>query len=95
MIRSFSDKNTEAFFVFGIVRKKVGWKNLTKIAKRKLDMMDYANILSDLKSPPSNHLELLKGKWKGWYSIRINNQWRIVFKWNSMGPFDVAIIDYH
>jgi proteic killer suppression protein len=58
-------------------------------------MMGYANILSDLKSPPSNRLELLKGQWKGWYSIRINNQWRIVFKWNSMGPFEVAIIDYH
>ncbi len=95
MIQSFSDKNTETFYVFGIVRKKVGWKNLTKIAKRKLDMMHYANILSDLKSPPSNRLELLKGKWEGWYSIRINNQWRIIFKWNSLGPYKVAIIDNH
>ena len=95
MIQSFSDKTTELFFISGKVKKKVGWKNIAKIAKRKLDMLHFAEYIDDLKSPPANRLELLKGKWKGWYSIRINGQWRIVFKWGSKGPDNVCIVDYH
>lgn len=95
MIQSFSDKSTEHFFMTGKVKKKVGWQSISHIAKRKLDMMHYAEKLSDLKSPPANRLEQLKSDKKGWYSIRINNQWRIIFRWHEIGPEDVAIVDYH
>lgn len=64
------------------------------IVKRKLDMLNYAAELNDLKSPPSNHLEALKGDLKGFYSIRINLQWRVIFKWDNK-PLDVDITDYH
>lgn len=94
VIRSFQDKNTQVFFESGICPRRVGWVNAKKIAQRKLDMLHYAQQLQDLKSPPNNCLEALKGKLAGYYSIRINNQWRIIFKWNDE-PFDVKIIDYH
>ena len=74
--------------------KKVGWAAIRKIARRKLDMLEYAQDVQDLKSPPSNRLELLKGNLKEYYSIRINDQWRIIFKWVN-GPLEVDIIDYH
>jgi len=71
-----------------------GWDNARDIVKRKLDMLHYAKELKDLKSPPGNRLEVLKGDLTGLFSIRINNQWRIVFGWNDQ-PYDVRIIDYH
>ncbi len=95
MIESFSDKSTERFFVSGTIRKSAGWRSVSAVAKRKLDMMHYARKLSDLRSPPGNKLEQLKGDWKGWTSIRINDQWRIVFRWREKGPEDVATEDYH
>ena len=95
MINSFSDKNTEYFFISGKVKKKVGWQSITNIAKRKLDMIHYASVIDDLNSPPGNQLELLKGKRDGWYSIRINSEWRIICRWCDNNPEDVAIIDYH
>ena len=58
-------------------------------------MLDYAEILTDLASPPGNRLEALKGDLRGLYSIRINDQWRIVFRWTASGPADVDIRDYH
>ena len=58
-------------------------------------MINYAIKLEDLKSPPNNRLEKLKGNKKNFYSIRINNQWRIVFKWSNIGPTDIRIMDYH
>ena len=67
---------------------------LRKIAGRKLQYLNAAVRLNDLRSPPGNRLELLKGKMKGYHSIRINDQWRIVFKWKD-GAHDVQIIDYH
>jgi len=87
-------KDAESFFRKGIRTRKKGWDNCRDIAKRKLDMLHYAKELKDLKSPPNNKLESLKGNFKGLYSIRINNQWRIVFGWDYQ-PYDVQIIDYH
>ena len=65
------------------------------IALRKLDMVDAATKVEDLRSPPGNRLEALKGDRKGQWSIRINQQWRICFRWTSDGPIDVGIVDYH
>ena len=65
------------------------------VARRKLDMLDYAGILRDLASPPGNRLEPLKGDLTGLHSIRINDQWRIVFRWTASGPANVDIRDYH
>ena len=94
VIRSFKDKDTESFFEKGTIPRKKGWVVIRKSARRKLDMLNYAKNIKDLKSPPNNHLESLKGTLEGYYSIRINNQWRIIFKWYKE-PYDVKIIDYH
>ncbi|MBC7420570.1 MAG: type II toxin-antitoxin system RelE/ParE family toxin [Bdellovibrio sp.] len=94
-IQLFSDHATEVLFKDGTVKKAVGWHNVSKVALRKLDMLHYAAKLTDLKSPPNNRLEALKGKLKGKYSIRINVQWRIVFRWTDLGPTEVEIMDYH
>ena len=94
-IQSFSDGNTEKFFIKGTLGKGVGWADISKIARRKLDMLHYAARLSDLKPPPGNRLEPLKGDLNGYQSIRINDQWRIVFIWSAAGPTNVRITDYH
>jgi len=94
-IQSFSDKNTEEFFITGHIRKGIRWTNVSQIAKRKLDMVHYAAKLDDLRASPGNKLEMLKGDLKGFYSIRINDQWRVVFRWSDAGPSDVMITDYH
>jgi toxin HigB-1 len=94
-IQSFSDKVTEDFFIFGIVKKGIGWMPIREIAKRKLDILHYANDIKDLKVMPGNRLKLLKADLRGYYSIRINDQWRIIFKWSDSGPNNVSIIDYH
>jgi len=94
-IQSFSDKDTEDFFISGHVGKGIGWAMVSRIAKRKLDILHYASELKDLKVMPGNRLELLKGNLKGYYSIRINDQWRLIFKWSDSGVNDVSITDYH
>ncbi|MBF0106661.1 MAG: type II toxin-antitoxin system RelE/ParE family toxin [Deltaproteobacteria bacterium] len=94
-IRSFGDKTTADFFLTGKVRKTAKWKSIKRIARRKLDMLHYAEQLCDLMSPPSNRLEKLKGGLKTFYSIRINDQWRIIFRWTDLGPDEVNIVDYH
>jgi len=94
-IQSFSDKNTEEFFITGKIKKGIGWVSVNNIVKRKLDMLHYAAKLKDLKAPPGNKLEELKGNLKGFYGIRINERWRIIFRWKEAGPSDVRIIDYH
>lgn len=94
-IKSFSDKTTENFFISGDVRKGIGWVSISRIVKRKLDILHYASELKDLKAMPGNKLELLKGDLRGCYSIRINDQWRIIFKWSDSGAYDVFITDYH
>jgi len=94
-IQSFADAFTEKFFITGKAGPKVGWASIAKVARRKLDMVHYAVKLSDLKVPPGNHLEELKGALVGRQSIRINDQWRIVFRWTGAGPSEVEITDYH
>lgn len=93
-IQSFKDKELENFFWHGKKGKNLKWANLSKVAKRKLDMLHFAKDLIDLKSPPSNNLEPLQGNLRGFYSIRINIQWRVIFKWDGQ-PYEVEIIDYH
>lgn len=93
MIKSFSDKNTEQLFNRLIVRRFPS--AILKIAYRKLLILDAAESLNDLRIPPGNKLEKLSGDLAGKYSIRINNQWRIVFKWEKNNAYEVEIIDYH
>ena len=94
-IQGFSSRAVEKFFVEGFVPKRTGWAGVAKVAARKLDMLDYAHQLSDLKSPPGNRLEALKGDLSGFHCIRINDQWRVIFRWTDSGPTDVDIRDYH
>jgi len=94
-IRSFGNRITEQFYHTGKAKKGAGWVAVKKIALRKLDMLNYAHKLDDLKSPPGNRPERLKGGLAGFHSIRINDQWRIIFRWTDSGPSDVEIIDYH
>lgn len=93
MIRSFACKETEALFCRNRVKKIP--INIQSVALRKLRMLDAAINLDDLKIPPGNRLEQLKGDRKGQYSIRINDQWRVCFNfWNS-NALEVEITDYH
>lgn len=94
-IASFADKATELFWYEERVGKGVGWAGCSRPALRKLTMLDTAEKLSDLNSPPGNFLEALRGDLEGFHSIRVNDQWRLVFKWTDQGPTDVRIADYH
>ena len=94
-IQSFADKATQEFYETGRLKKATGWQSIAKVALRKLDMLHYAAELSDLKSPPNNRLEALVGDLKGYHSIRVNDQWRVVFRRTVQGPTDVRIMDYH
>jgi len=94
-IRSFSDKATEEFFLTGRLKKNLGWRGLAAVARRKVDMLSYSADVLDLRSPPGNRLEALKGELKGYHSIRINDQWRIVFRWTIAGAGEVRIADYN
>lgn len=93
MIISFGNKETEKIWN-GIVVKKPS-KDIQSIGRRKLRMINNSIDLMDLRIPPSNRLEKLFGDLKKYYSIRINNQWRIIFVWENGNAFDVEIIDYH
>ena len=92
MIRSFSDRDTETLACGQRVRRFVSFE---RVALRKLAMLDAAHILDDLRAPPGNRLEALKGDRAGQHSIRINDQYRICFTWKEDGPHDVEITDYH
>ncbi len=92
MIRSFRDRATEALWLGSFVKRFSG---IEKQALRKLDMLHHARGLYDLRAPPANRLEALTGDRRGQYSIRINNQWRVCFKWTEEGPANVEIVDYH
>ena len=94
MIRSFKGKFAEPILRDRMVPKGFP-ANLAKTARRKLTMVDAATFLAALNEPPGNRLEALKGDLAGKHSIRINDQWRIVFRWTDLGPEDVEIIDYH
>lgn len=95
MIASFGDRATGALF-HGATSKARGIPSeVRKAAVPKLDMVNAAQELDDLRVPPGNRLEALKGHRKGMHSIRVNEQWRIVFHWRSGDAHDVAIVDYH
>ena len=93
MIKSFKDKETEILYVTGKSRRFP--KAVCYVGLRKLDYMNAAKKLDDLKAPPGNKLEALKGDYKGKHSIRVNDQYRIVFKFVGSDAFDVEITDYH
>ena len=93
MIQSFRDRDTRALFEDDVCHRK--WRAFKSVAVRKLDMLDSATALSDLRSPPGNRLEALSGDRAGQHSIRINDQWRICFVWGARGPEHVEIVDYH
>ena len=92
MIRSFGDKRTEALFRDQFVRQ---FQGIARPAKRKLEAVHAASRLEDLMVPPSNRLEKLKGALKDFHSIRVNDQWRVVFKWIDGEPHEVRIVDCH
>ena len=92
MIVSFADRDTERLASGQRVRGFVG---IEVVARRKLRQLEIAGRLDDLKVPPGNRLEALKGNRKGQFSIRINDQWRVCFRWTQAGPADVEILDYH
>jgi proteic killer suppression protein len=94
MIRSFKGTFAEPILQGRMVPKGFP-ANLAKVARRKLIMVDSAAFLEALNSPPGNRLKALKGDFAGKHSVRINDQWRIVFRWTDAGPEDVEIIDYH
>lgn len=94
MIKSFRGKFAESILQGRTVPKGFPEK-LARVARRKLVMVDAADFLDALRSPPGNRLEALKGNLAGKHSIRINDQWRIVFRWTNTGPEEVEIVDYH
>lgn len=95
-IQSFDDLVTKRFFEDGeLPAQGVGWTSLASVAARKLDMLDAATSLLDLCSPPGNQLKKLSGDLSASYSIRINDQWRVMFSWSQAGPTHVRILDYH
>jgi proteic killer suppression protein len=94
-IQSFAERSTQRFFTYGILPRKVGWVIANKVVRKKLDIIHYAAKLSDLKAPPGICLESLKDIFPGFYSIRLNSQWRIVFRWAHTGAADVQVTDYH
>jgi toxin HigB-1 len=92
MIQSFTCRDTEHLFT---TEKSRRWSSIVRVTLRKLIQLNQAGMLSDMAVPPGNRLEALKGNFSGFHSIRINAQWRIIFKWSDSGPAEVAIVDYH
>lgn len=96
MIESFGDKATEDLFHGRNTKRTRAFPaELLATALRKLDMINAAQKVEDLKAPPANRLEALKGNLKGFYSIRINDQFRIVFRWSDGKASEVSVVDYH
>jgi proteic killer suppression protein len=92
MVRSFNDKDTEALFYSVLVPR---FKNVERVARRKLLQLHAASELATLRIPPGNQLELLRGDRRGQHSIRTNAQWRLCFVWREDGAYQVEIVDYH
>jgi len=96
MISSFADKLAEGIFYDRKTKETRKFPSeLYRVARRKLLYLYEAETLTDLRVPPSNRLEALKGDLKGYYSVRINKQWRVVFMWSNQSASEVKIIDYH
>ena len=93
MIKSFTCKETEKIWN-GIQSRKLP-ADIQDVARRKLRMINNAQNINDLRIPPANHLEKLSGNLEGFHSIRINRQWRIIFRWENDNAFELEIIDYH
>ncbi len=92
MIKSFKSKDTARLFDRLSSRR---WRDIAGTARRKLEMLNAANSLAELRVPPGNRLAALKGDRRGQYSIRINDRWRICFVWRGGDAYDVEIVDYH
>jgi proteic killer suppression protein len=93
MIKEFGDKESEK--IWNGVRSKKLPNEIQNVARRKLRMLNNAQDINDLRIPPANRLEKLKGDLKKYHSIRINRQWRIIFQWRNSDAYDVKIVDYH
>ena len=92
MILNFKDAETEKVFATGKSRR---FGSIARVAARRLGAISFAKNIDDLRNPPGNRLEALKGDRKGQYSIRINDKYRVCFKWNGKDALDVEIVDYH
>jgi len=92
MIQSFADDETEAVFLTGRSRR---WAKIARVAARRLQAVDFASGIEDLLQPPGNRLEKLQGSRAGWWSIRINDLYRVCFRWDGQDAWDVGIVDYH
>lgn len=97
MIRGFGDQGTEDIFdgKNTAAARRLCPRSLRDVVYRKLDQLDSSTKLVDLRIPPGNRLEALKGSWSGFHSIRVNEQYRICFRWTDAGPDEVQIVDYH
>jgi proteic killer suppression protein len=96
VIASFGDQATADLYHGARTRRARAFPNDIVVgAVRKLDMLNAAQALLDLRSPPGNRLEALRSKWRGLHSIRVNEQWRIVFRWSEGAAHDVRLLDYH
>jgi proteic killer suppression protein len=93
MLKSFGDKETEK--IWNGIRSKKLPNEIQDIARRKLRMLNNAQGVDDLRVPPGNRLEKLKGNFEDFYSIRINDQWRLIFQWQNNDAYEVQILDYH
>jgi proteic killer suppression protein len=92
MIITFGDRRTQELFEDQFVRD---FQGVARSAKRKLELVNAAARLDDLRAPPANRLEKLRGNLEGFYSIRINDQWRVIFQWIDGDAYDVRVVDYH
>ena len=92
MIKSFADKHTRALFETGVSRR---WNSIARVALRKLVQIDSVITLDELNVPPGNRLEALQGDQAGFHSICVSDQWRVCFRWENDGVYDVGIVDYH
>ena len=96
MIKSFGDNATEELFHNIQSRRTRRFPSeISRSVLRKLDVIDGAHQLQDLQTPSGNRLEALKGELKGYYSVRVNDQWRIVFRWSGDSAHEVSLVDYH
>lgn len=93
MIKTFGDKESEK--IWNGIRSKKLPNEIQDVLRRKLRMLNNAQNVNDLRIPPANRMEKLKGDLEDYYSIRINNQWRIIFQWLNNDSYDVKIVDYH